>query len=42
MLASRNVTSHVYDDAQAANVVADIRERYMQPLSALADFYQAP
>ena len=41
MLASRNVTSHVYDDAQAANVVADIRERYMQPLSALADFYQA-
>ena len=30
MLASRNVTSHVYDDAQAANVVTDIRERYIK------------
>ena len=24
MLASRNITSHVYDDAQAAQIVADI------------------
>lgn len=39
MLASRNVTSHVYDDAQAAQVVAAIRDRYIIPLTALAQFY---
>lgn len=40
MLASRNITSHVYDDQQAAQVTADIRDRYMAPLSALAAFYR--
>lgn len=39
MLTSRNVTSHVYDDAQAAQVVADIRDRYIGPLAELARFY---
>lgn len=39
MLASRNITSHVYDDAQAAQVVADISDRYIGPLSALAERY---
>lgn len=39
MLASRNVTSHVYDDAQAAQVVSAIRDRYIGPLTALAQFY---
>lgn len=27
MLASRNITSHVYDDAQTAQIVADINNR---------------
>lgn len=40
MLADRNLTSHVYDDAQAAKVMAAIRDRYMAPLSVLAAFYQ--
>lgn len=40
MLASRNVTSHVYDDAQAAQVAADICGRYIAPLTALADLYR--
>lgn len=39
MLSSRNVTSHIYDDAQAAQVLADVRDRFMAPLSALAAFY---
>ncbi len=39
MLASRNITSHVYDDAQAAQVVADISNRYIGPLTALAERY---
>ena len=39
MLASRNITSHVYDDAQAARVVADISDRYIGPLSTLAERY---
>ena len=39
MLASRNITSHVYDDAQAAQVVADISDRYIGPLAALAERY---
>ncbi len=39
MLASRNITSHIYDDAQAAQVLASIRTRYMVPFSALASFY---
>lgn len=41
MLASRNITSHVYDDAQAAQVVGAIRDHYIGPLSELAKFYQA-
>lgn len=41
MLASHNVTSHVYDDAQAAQVVAAIRDHYIGPLTALANFYSA-
>lgn len=39
MLASRNITSHVYDDAQAAQVVADISDRYIGPLTVLAERY---
>ena len=39
MLASRHITSHVYDDAQAAQVVADISNRYIGPLAALAERY---
>lgn len=41
MLDSRNVTSHVYDDKQAAAVVADICNKYIAPLTALAEFYKA-
>ena len=40
MLASRNITSHVYDDAQAAQVVEAIRDRYIGPLTALARLYE--
>ena len=40
MLDSRNITSHVYDDKQAAEVVSDIRDHYLAPLTALADFYR--
>lgn len=39
MLNSRNITSHVYDDDQAAQVVSAIRDRYIAPLTALAKFY---
>ena len=39
MLTSRNIISHVYDDAQASKVVEDIRDRYMGPLAALARLY---
>ncbi len=39
MLNSRNVTSHVYDDEQAAQVVSDIQNNYIAPLMALAEFY---
>lgn len=39
MLASRNITSHIYDDAQAAQVLDAIQDRYLAPLSALSDFY---
>ena len=41
MLDARNITSHVYDDQQATQVVAAIRDRYIRPLTALAEFYQA-
>ena len=41
MLASRNITSHIYDDAQAAKVLSDIRERYLQPLTLLSDYYKS-
>lgn len=40
MLTSRNITSHVYDDEQAAQVVAAIRDHYTAPLIALAEFYK--
>ena len=40
MLSSRNVTSHVYDDEQAAQVVSAIRDRYIGTLTALAAFYR--
>lgn len=40
MLAARNVTSHVYDDKQAAQIAAEIRDRFMAPLAALAEFYE--
>lgn len=40
MLSSRNVTSHVYDDSQAAQVVQSIRDDYLTALSALVTFYQ--
>ena len=40
MLASRNITSHVYDDAQAAQVVEAVRDRYIGPLMALARLYE--
>ena len=40
MLSSRNVTSHVYDDEQAAQVVSAIRDRYIGTLTALATFYR--
>lgn len=40
MLASRNITSHIYDDAQAAKVLEAIQSRYDKPLSALMAFYQ--
>lgn len=40
MLASRNITSHVYDDHQAAQVVEAIRSRYLTPLSDLARLYR--
>ena len=39
MLASRNITSHVYDDTQAAQVVEAVRDRYIGPLTALARLY---
>ncbi len=39
MLSSRNVTSHIYDDAQAAAVMSDIQQHYLQTLLALARFY---
>lgn len=39
MLDSRNITSHVYDDKQASAVVADICNKYIAPLTALAEFY---
>lgn len=40
MLASRNVTSHIYDDAQAAQVLEAIRDCYFIPLSTLKEFYE--
>ena len=40
MLDSRNVTSHVYDDKQAAGVVTDVRDKYVPHLIALAEFYE--
>ena len=40
MLASRNITSHIYDDAQAAQVLEAIKDRYSDQLNALKEFYQ--
>ncbi len=39
MLLSRNLTSHVYDDAQATQVAAAIRDHYLPALRALAGRY---
>lgn len=39
MLASWSITSHVYDDAQATQVVADISNRYIAPFTSLAERY---
>lgn len=40
MLASRNITSHIYDDAQAAQVLEAIRDRYSVPFNTLKEFYE--
>lgn len=40
MLSSRNVTSHIYSDNEAANVAQDITTRFLPALRALADYYQ--
>lgn len=40
MLKARNVTSHVYDDKQAADVVAQVRDQFIGPFTALAEFYK--
>ena len=40
MLEARNITSHVYDDQQAAKIAAEIRDSYFTALSGLADFYR--
>ena len=39
MLSSRNITSHIYDDSQAAKVMYAIQNQYITPLQNLADFY---
>ena len=39
MLEARNSTSHIYDDRQAAAVMSDIQQHYLQTLLALARFY---
>lgn len=39
MLASRNITSHIYDDAQASQVLSSICKCYLSPLSKLSAFY---
>ncbi len=41
MLDARNITSHVYDDAQADSVASSIRDSFMTPLITLADFYRS-
>lgn len=40
MLDARNITSHVYDDAQADRVAFSIRDSFMGPFTALADLYR--
>ena len=40
MLEARNITSHVYDDQQAARIAADIRDSYLPALSGLAARYR--
>lgn len=40
MLEARNITSHVYDDQQAAKIAADIRDSYLPALSGLAAHYR--
>lgn len=39
MLAARNITSHIYDDAQASQVLVDIRDRFIALFVTLASFY---
>ena len=40
VIRSRNITSHVYDDKEATLVASDIRDHYIGPLTALAEFYR--
>lgn len=40
MLASRNMTAHIYDDAQAARILTAIQNQYRQRFDGLAKFYQ--
>lgn len=39
ILKARNITSHVYDEATAEQVVDMIVNNFVPPLKALADFY---
>ena len=40
MLDARNITSHVYDDAQADRIAKDIRDRYIGSFAALVKIYK--
>lgn len=41
MLSSRNVTSHIYSDSQAAAIAGDITDRFLPALRELAAYYTA-
>ena len=41
MLDDRNLTSHVYDDATAAQIFARIRSQYLALFDALIDYLRA-
>ena len=40
MLDARNMTSHIYDDQQAAVVMSDVQNYYYSALQALAKLYE--